>query len=107
VRGEDSFVRAQWAAKPFIWHIYPQAELAHEPKLQAFHQRYTASMPLEARRIWEAFSWNWNRGQDVSQVWSALLEQAGTLETHAQTWRKSLTLQATLQACLRGFAKGA
>ena len=26
VRGEDSFVRAQWAARPFVWHIYPQAE---------------------------------------------------------------------------------
>ena len=25
VRGEDSFVRAQWAAQPFVWHIYPQA----------------------------------------------------------------------------------
>ena len=25
VRGEDSFVRAQWAARPFAWHVYPQA----------------------------------------------------------------------------------
>ena len=23
VRGEDSFLRAQYAAKPFLWHIYP------------------------------------------------------------------------------------
>ncbi|MEQ1516889.1 MAG: elongation factor P maturation arginine rhamnosyltransferase EarP, partial [Usitatibacteraceae bacterium] len=23
VRGEDSFVRAQWAGKPFVWQIYP------------------------------------------------------------------------------------
>src|SRR5690606_39086136 len=29
VRGEDSFVRAQWAAKPLIWHIYPQEEDTH------------------------------------------------------------------------------
>jgi uncharacterized repeat protein (TIGR03837 family) len=27
VRGEDSFVRAQWAAKPFIWQIYPQQHI--------------------------------------------------------------------------------
>ena len=26
VRGEDSFVRAQWAERPFVWHIYPQSE---------------------------------------------------------------------------------
>ena len=25
VRGEDSFVRAQWANRPFAWHIYPQS----------------------------------------------------------------------------------
>ena len=29
VRGEDSFIRAQWAARPFLWHIYPQDEQAH------------------------------------------------------------------------------
>jgi uncharacterized repeat protein (TIGR03837 family) len=29
VRGEDSFVRAQWAAKPMVWQIYPQHDLVH------------------------------------------------------------------------------
>ncbi len=33
VRGEDSFVRAQWAGKPFIWHIYPQDENLHHKKM--------------------------------------------------------------------------
>jgi uncharacterized repeat protein (TIGR03837 family) len=36
VRGEDSLVRAIWAGKAFIWHIYPQEDGAHGPKLQAF-----------------------------------------------------------------------
>ena len=36
VRGEDSFLRAQWAAKPFIWHIYPQEDDYHLIKLEAF-----------------------------------------------------------------------
>ena len=42
VRGEDSFVRAQWAARACAWHIYPQAEAAHWAKLEAFLARYTA-----------------------------------------------------------------
>ena len=42
VRGEDSFVRAQWAARPFAWHIYPQADGAHWRKLDAFVDRYVA-----------------------------------------------------------------
>ncbi len=36
VRGEDSVVRALWAGKPFIWHIYPQHDDAHHGKLHAF-----------------------------------------------------------------------
>lgn len=36
VRGEDSFVRAQWAGKPMIWHIYPQTENTHLVKLHAW-----------------------------------------------------------------------
>jgi uncharacterized repeat protein (TIGR03837 family) len=36
VRGEDSVLRAIWAGQPFIWHIYPQQDLAHAAKLEAF-----------------------------------------------------------------------
>jgi len=41
VRGEDSLVRAIWAGKPFVWHIYQQDEDAHMIKLQAFLDLYT------------------------------------------------------------------
>ncbi|WP_096696229.1 elongation factor P maturation arginine rhamnosyltransferase EarP [Polaromonas sp. AER18D-145] len=36
VRGEDSVVRALWAGQAFVWQIYPQADQAHQAKLQAF-----------------------------------------------------------------------
>lgn len=36
VRGEDSLVRALWAGQPFVWHIYPQDDDAHQAKLKAF-----------------------------------------------------------------------
>ena len=39
VRGEDSFVRAQWAGQPYVWHLYPQAEDAHLTKMDAFLNR--------------------------------------------------------------------
>ncbi|UGA38483.1 elongation factor P maturation arginine rhamnosyltransferase EarP [Chromobacterium haemolyticum] len=42
VRGEDSFVRAQWAGRPFLWHIYPQDDDAHLAKLDAFLSQYGA-----------------------------------------------------------------
>jgi uncharacterized repeat protein (TIGR03837 family) len=57
VRGEDSFVRAQWAAHPFVWHAYPQAENAHWNKLDAFMDSYVAALEdASARRtgLWRA-----------------------------------------------------
>lgn len=36
VRGEDSWVRAHWAARPMVWQPYVQDDGAHAPKLQAW-----------------------------------------------------------------------
>jgi uncharacterized repeat protein (TIGR03837 family) len=55
VRGEDSVVRALWAGKPFIWHIYPQADGAHAAKLNAFLDWLQA--PADVR----LFHHVWNR----------------------------------------------
>jgi len=49
VRGEDSFIRAQLAGKPFIWHIYPQEDRAHEVKLAAFLDLYLNNASQELR----------------------------------------------------------
>jgi len=49
VRGEDSFIRAQLAGKPFIWHIYPQEDRAHEVKLAAFLDLYLENTSQELR----------------------------------------------------------
>ncbi len=62
VRGEDSFVRAQWAAKPFVWQIYKQDEDAHLVKLLAFLDRYCAAMDdAQAEAVRDMFS-AWNGG---------------------------------------------
>ena len=54
VRGEDSLVRALWAAKPFVWQIYPQQDDAHHAKLWAFLDWLQA--PASLRRFHEV--WN-------------------------------------------------
>ena len=60
VRGEDSFVRAQWAAKPFVWQIYPQRDGAHRVKLQAFTELHLAAaepgLAAQIAALWAA--WN-------------------------------------------------
>lgn len=54
VRGEDSFVRAAWAARPLVWQIYAQDENAHLEKLEAWLARYPG--PPEAQSVIRA--WN-------------------------------------------------
>ncbi|ALM83989.1 elongation factor P maturation arginine rhamnosyltransferase EarP [Bordetella sp. N] len=61
VRGEDSFLRAAWAARPLVWQIYVQEEQAHLVKLQAWLARYNP--PAPARALIEA----WNGGGGVFQ----------------------------------------
>jgi len=54
VRGEDSFVRAQWAARPLLWHIYPQEEGAHCVKLDAWLD--ACACPAEIARVMQAMN---------------------------------------------------
>lgn len=86
VRGEDSFVRAQWAARPMVWQIYPQECDAHWPKLQAFLDLYCVGLPRDAaadlRRFWES----WNRGKCAGATWQQYWRHRNILEQHAQQW---------------------
>lgn len=103
VRGEDSFVRAQWAARPFVWQIYPQQEAAHLPKLDAFLDRYCAGLPaavgLEVRNFWHA--WNGTGAID----WAAFWRHRAAIERHAAGWKAVLTGQKDLAENLVSFCK--
>ncbi|HWV14413.1 MAG TPA: elongation factor P maturation arginine rhamnosyltransferase EarP [Cellvibrio sp.] len=105
VRGEDSFVRAQWAAKPFIWHIYPQDDQAHMVKLDAFLDKYTALMPPElaelVRRLWQA----WNRGEDTADPWQKLMAHHLDWREHNQIWSDNLGAAPDLATNLVHFCQ--
>jgi uncharacterized repeat protein (TIGR03837 family) len=72
VRGEDSLVRAIWAGKPFVWHIYQQEEDAHMIKLQAFLDIYTQDFPEELREKLSEFWLGWNRQESIGNSWNQL-----------------------------------
>src|SRR5271169_3832462 len=55
VRGEDSFVRAQWAARPMVWQVYPQTQDGHRLKLEAFVARYASALDADAAAAWANF----------------------------------------------------
>jgi uncharacterized repeat protein (TIGR03837 family) len=88
VRGEDSFVRAQWAARPFVWHIYPQDEGAHLVKLDAFLDRYVAELPTPLAATVRDLNRAFNQDSDAAALWTSLVEALPALTRHAQNWAK-------------------
>lgn len=105
VRGEDSIIRAHWAAKPFIWQIYRQAELAHLDKLNAFMQRYCAQMSAEMAQAVQQCWLTWNTDGALAESWqkfSALLPQ---IADYNQQWRAALTANGDLASNLVHFVE--
>lgn len=105
VRGEDSFVRAQWAAKPFIWQIYPQSENTHWVKLSAFLAIYCDGLANEAetalRELWRA--WNAEDSANIDAAWRRFMEHLPALQVHATAWSKKLAEMPDLAANLLSF----
>ncbi|MTV37822.1 elongation factor P maturation arginine rhamnosyltransferase EarP [Duganella radicis] len=105
VRGEDSFVRAQWAGKPFIWHIYPQDENLHHKKLRAFLQRYAADLPGLAD-----FSLRWNGAPTPGEAdswtasWAALAAEADAATARAAEWQQQMLAHGDLATNMLSFA---
>jgi uncharacterized repeat protein (TIGR03837 family) len=95
VRGEDSFVRAQWAGKPFVWQTYPQSGNAHLTKLDAFLAIHPAGAQLTA--FWHA----WN-GQGTPD-WTAFSAALPGLAEPMQLWASMLAARPDLAGQLVQF----
>jgi uncharacterized repeat protein (TIGR03837 family) len=105
VRGEDSFVRAQWAGKPFIWHIYPQSDAVHVAKLDAFMERYCIGLEPGAAQALRALTRAWN-AQDAASIPGAWRDFHGHLDTlllHAKQWAENLAKRPDLATNLVTF----
>ena len=114
VRGEDSFVRAQWAARPLAWQIYPQAEDAHRVKLEAFMDRWCDGLApgpaLAVRRLMRA--WNGlagdasgQGGDAIGPAWRDVEAHREGLAAHARKWAKALDLSGNLAEKLAQFCR--
>ena len=76
VRGEDSLVRALWAGRPFVWHIYPQDDQAHHDKLDAFLDWLQAPADLRhMHRCWNGLATGALPGPDLP-AWQACVQAA-------------------------------
>jgi uncharacterized repeat protein (TIGR03837 family) len=107
VRGEDSWMRAQWAGKPFIWQIYSQDENLHHKKLRAFLQRYAADI-----ESLNAFSLRWNGARtenieeqaDWPELWSHFQADMPKMTDRAADWQQQVLANGDLASNLLKFA---
>lgn len=105
VRGEDSVVRAQWAGRPFVWHIYHQDENLHHIKLQAFLQRYSPGVDSL-----NTFSLRWNgagamlKPGELDALWSPFQADLPQLAAHAELWQRKMLENGDLSSNLLRFA---
>jgi len=108
VRGEDSFVRAQWAGRPWVWHIYPQEENAHVVKLDAFLRLYSNGLPASAavavQGLWHA--WNGVMGAPpLAEVWRAFSDTLPAQRSGLRQWRQQLLQTGDLTGNLLKFCQ--
>lgn len=104
VRGEDSFVRAQWAARPFVWHIYRQDEDAHMHKLEAFLNRLCIGLHTDAASALRAFWSAWNGHVSLASAWPSFRAALPLFGEHCAGWCESLAHQEDLASALVKFA---
>jgi uncharacterized repeat protein (TIGR03837 family) len=105
VRGEDSLVRAQWAGRPFLWHIYPQNDDVHLVKLRAFLEVFTAHMPDETRWPVIDASFAWNGVGEFAVPWQKLGSELPDFAPHMNDWIGRLQNNGNLAANLIEFIR--
>ncbi|WLI91704.1 elongation factor P maturation arginine rhamnosyltransferase EarP [Massilia sp. R2A-15] len=103
VRGEDSIVRAQWAGRPFVWHIYPQDENLHHKKLRAFLQRY--SPDIDSANAFNLL-WNGAMGEDasVADAWRPFQEDMERIAGRSAEWQAQMLANGDLVSNMLKFA---
>lgn len=106
VRGEDSFVRAQLAARPFVWHIYPQQDDAHLPKLEAALALYSGNLDAPAAGALRSFWLRWNgMPQGEAGRWMEYLQHRAELDKCARDWLAELEAPGDVAANLAEFVE--
>tara|TARA_R110002049_G_scaffold50177_4_gene142627 strand:- start:3790 stop:4761 length:972 start_codon:yes stop_codon:yes gene_type:complete len=105
VRGEDSFVRAQWAARPFVWQVYPQHEDAHRDKLEAFFDQFLPGLDEAASEALATFWRAWNGFGDPAASWPEFAAYLHALQTHGRVWAERQAALPDLASALVDFCE--
>jgi hypothetical protein len=109
VRGEDSFIRAHWAAAgpwqtPFVWQPYRQVQVAHCEKLLGWMNQI---IPTDELKTLREFHWAWNsssgpQARNISAAWQALARDYSMVKQRLNQRCHQLALERSLESRIMG-----
>ena len=113
VRGEDSWIRAIWAGKPFIWQPYIQTDDTHIKKLNAFLEVYASEASSEVKSVLYESHLTWSQNATtINQVepsqtgpWQRLINHLPNILTYAIRQTKAFATQPDLATKLAIFSE--
>lgn len=105
VRGEDSWIRAIWAAKPFVWLPYHQSEDTHLIKLSSFLKRYQENLDTPSAEALNTFSSTWASERFDPTSWQQLIHALPNLSSHAKSRSQWFASQPDLASKLVIFCE--
>jgi uncharacterized repeat protein (TIGR03837 family) len=107
VRGEDSLVRAHWAAIPFIWQPYRQADQSHREQLEAWLGRWQPFLSDDATAAQASLARAWDRGEaaHLSAALNAWIKRLPELKKGAADWSRQLAVGPSLIQSLGAFLR--
>lgn len=105
VRGEDSWIRAIWAGKPFIWQPYLQTEQTHIKKLHAFLDVFFGSCESTAKISTYNLHNAWQTAVITTETWQDYLAELPTLKSYHMQQRNLLAQQTDLATKLVIFSE--
>lgn len=100
VRGEDSWIRAIWAGKPFIWQPYLQTENTHVTKLNAFLDLFYADCESHVKAAVYKIHSAWVMGNITTDIWQNYLDTLNTTKSFTFTKASQLATQNDLASKL-------
>lgn len=119
VRGEDSWIRAVWAGKPFVWQPYRQADAVHMNKLLAFIAVFATNAPAAVHKLMQAahLAWSADSKPSVSHeadaradssdtpLWQHYIDQLPAIQAYTSARVDALAYQADLATKLVIFSE--
>ncbi len=96
VRGEDSFLRAQLAARPLFWATYATEDRAHVVKMKAWLARTAPLMPESVRALHERANLAWLEGDLPEDLFVRWWKARPELEEGFARWKAGLMRRGDL-----------